>query len=162
MDQPTREVLPIGVFVASAVVVAASFMPWVSLKQSLPMGGFFPGMTVSIPSPTAWNSNVTFLGITVPNWLLVGVAIGAAVAGWLLADKRWSAPMSLLLGLPMYGICHSAFVLLMILILTSRGTGLGIGVVLTFLAFGGMCIATWKNLPPRRPAYQINEDPVQF
>lgn len=146
MNSSFQQPRPLGVIIAAAVVVVASFMPWITLSQSLPFGNMFPGslpMNLSLPSPTAWNSNVTLLGITVPNWFLVGVAIGAAGTVWMSADSRWAAPRWLLLGLPIYGVCHSEFVVLMIM--TSNGAGLGFGVILTFLAFGGMMYAVVKT-----------------
>ncbi|MDA1214418.1 MAG: hypothetical protein O2955_18065, partial [Planctomycetota bacterium] len=135
MDSSTRKDWPIGVFIAAAVVVMASFMPWVTLKQSLPFGNLFLGgmpMNVSPPSPNAWNSNVTFMAITVPNWFVVGIACLAGFATWASTAGRWNAPRGLLLGLPIYGLCHTAFVIVMIA--TSNGTGLGFGLLLAFLA----------------------------
>lgn len=161
MNSSTRQTMPLGVVVAAAVVVMASFMPWVTLSRSLPFGNMFPGslpMNVSLPSPTAWNSNVTLLGITVPNWFLVGIAAVAAFSAWTTAAGRWSAPRWLILGLPIYGVCHSAFVIFMIM--TSNGIGLGFGVILTFLAFGGMLATVVRTTVIQSTSLLTAQEPV--
>ncbi len=130
MNPQAQQTRFVRVGIAALVILAASFMPWFTIRQALPFVGM--GLTGSV-TVGAWNSSITVLAITLPNWILVVAAAGMAFVAWRSADGNWIPPKSLTLGLPIYGVCHTAYTVLMLL--TSDGASLGAGLLLTCAVF---------------------------
>jgi hypothetical protein len=104
-------------------------MPWGSVVANLgfgelPFDGFFGRHEITL---NGWNSSLN-LGLSIPNWLLSVIA--GAIVVFLFIDFN----TKLRKGLAIYGIIHS---LLFSIIIISEGT-IGIGLILTFLAFTGI------------------------
>jgi hypothetical protein len=130
----------IGVSVAAVVVLIASFMPWGELRgtPNAPLGGaLFQGMNLSL-TMTAWNGNITILGLKIPNWLVVVAASAAALISWLKALSVWQAHIGLSVGLTVYGFLHACWVL--VSLGASDDGSIGIGSLLTAAAFVAMVV----------------------
>ncbi len=121
----------------------ASFLTWANFKASFPgnFGGFpsFPVLDGVTIAANAWKSNLTLIGMQIPNWLPIIAAFGAAFvvcarAGG--ADLSPKLPKILLI----YAIAH--IVIFALNILGNSGGSLGIGTLLALLALGGL----WKTI----------------
>jgi hypothetical protein len=139
--------------VAGIVVFAASFMPWGEIKAApkLDIGGG----TLPFPATpfgdvkfnfeiTAWNSNATLGGLKLPNWIVVLAAGGVVLMSWLTARQVWKAPAALIIGLAAYGLAHTGFMILALIV--SKDATAGVGSYLTALAFVGMLIVLWQQI----------------
>ncbi|SET00452.1 hypothetical protein [Anaerobranca gottschalkii] len=120
----------VTIVILCAVVIIASFMPWGSVVASLgfgefPFDEFFGRHEITL---NGWNSSFNLWGLSIPNWLLSVIA--AAIVLFLFIDFN----SKLRKGLAIYGIIHS---LLFSIIIIFEGT-IGIGLILTFLAFTGI------------------------
>ncbi|MFN0199356.1 MAG: hypothetical protein ACKVT0_21610 [Planctomycetaceae bacterium] len=149
MNPQVQQARFVRVGIAAIVILAASFMPWFTIRQAVPFGGIQIGnfnMTVTMPAVSAWKSNITILAITLPNWILVAVAAGMAFTAWRSADGNWIPPKSLTWGLPIYGVCHTAYIMLLLI---SNGGRIGAGLLLTCAAFVWMLFTEI-----RKPALQ--------
>ena len=138
----------IGVTIASVLVFAAAFMPWGEISAiptiNSPFGGSFPfpgnpfpGVNITI-TVTGWNGSITVGGLSLPNWLVVLAAAGAATLCWLKAASVWDAPSAVPFSLAGYGLLHTG-VALITLIGSGKGS-VGVGSVLTVLAFIGIIV----------------------
>lgn len=120
-----------NVLILCVVNLVASFMPWGTFQASinLPFGDFnfgeFPFGGTQTITINAWNSNLTLLGLTIPNWTLVFIAIGI---GGLLFTKV-TPKVNMLLAA--YGVFHSLFLGFMLI---ANGT-VGIGLIITVVSF---------------------------
>ena len=150
---------PIGFLICSGIVFIASFMPWGSFATSTgnmfnsafgsnsPFGnsGFhgspFGNTQMSI-SINGWNGNCTLLGVIIPNWILVVIAISISLFAFLKAKEIWEAHSSVNVLLSVYGIIHVGTVFLIFL---SKGS-IGIGSIATIGAFIGFLLLSFKAL----------------
>src|SRR5262245_52734307 len=96
---PIDKHLAIGVTIAAAVIFAASFMPWGTIRVRVGRGPatldlpFKPNGTHPLPDEvasveygvrvTGWNGNMLLGSLELPNWLVVVAAIGVATLCWL-------------------------------------------------------------------------------
>ena len=120
----------------------SSFMTWATFKIVIPGNfGGFPNELLgdAAISANAWKSNLTLLGMQIPNWLPVIAAFGAVGALYARnngADLSPKLPRTLLL----YAIAHVA--LFSCIIFTGGRGSLGIGSLLALLGLGGL----WKTI----------------
>ncbi|RYG44787.1 hypothetical protein EON79_14165 [bacterium] len=153
MERTVRE-NAVGVSVAGAMVLLASFLPWGTIRATPKLPFDTPGspfgknpfeafsMKVDI---TGWNGTSTLAGITVPNWFTVALAGMVVVIVWLRATDAWHPPKYLAPVLATVGLLQSMTVLLALS--TGEGGSVGIGVILAAVAFLGMAMASLR--PPR-------------
>jgi hypothetical protein len=129
---------PLAAAVLAALVVLGGSLPWVTVTGTLTQRtGKRLGVEATI---TGWSGHVNYLGVWVPNWLVVVAAVGAAGGSWL----RWFAarnvhpavPLTLTVG----GLFHT-LAFLVILVVSRAGT-VGAGSVLSALALFGLLLLT--------------------
>ena len=141
---------PIGIFLCSTLIVVASFLPWGSFQAApqLPFsGGPFSDMnplagtqfTVNI---NGWNGSFNLMGLTIPNWTLVVLAVLIALFAWLRAAHVWRAQPAASLALAGYGALHSGAVLMALLL----NGHMGIGSLLTCVSFVALIVLLIREL----------------
>ncbi|PQV64653.1 hypothetical protein B1R32_104147 [Abditibacterium utsteinense] len=118
--------LPFGLFAWCFVVFVAAFMPWATNPVVFPFFGSISAIA------TGWTGNINFLGIVVPNWLSVVLAIALAVIGWLRANSVDTKP-KLSFWLALCGAGHSLFFILSAIF--GGPAQIGLGSVATFVSF---------------------------
>lgn len=130
----------VGISAAAALVLAAAFMPWGEVATSpeleTPFGEVEFRAIELQATFTAWNSYLPLGDARIPNWLVVVAAVGAVLLSWCRAAAVWSSPVVVPLLVAGYGLAHSLY-LVGWLIVSDNGR-LGIGSVLTLIAFGAM------------------------
>ncbi|MFH1037760.1 MAG: hypothetical protein V1789_03710 [PVC group bacterium] len=137
--------IPIGEMISSGVVLIASFMPWGSFKSTVrsPFGGGSQFSNIQITSTiNGWNGSLTLLGITIPNWLVVVVALAVTVMAVCRQLKNMNVPPLLSILFSAYGLVHCG---VSVSILGTKGT-LGIGSLLSLAGFVSLIILSIKAL----------------
>jgi hypothetical protein len=145
MDQALRQRL-VGVWIGVAAVVVASFLPWGTFvaKPTVSIEGFpgggFPGnpfgeMTMKV-TLTGWTGTMTLLGMSVPNWFNVVLAVAAAAVATLGATGAWNPPRLLVVVLACLGLAQVAGTLLVLL--SATGASLGVGILVALASFIGL------------------------
>jgi len=148
MGRPTPTSRTIGVTAAAAVVFIASFLPWGTIRGTTPQPfkiDSFPAMELMF-SVGGWNSHINVLGLILPNWLVIVVALAVASSCWLKDLGHWQAPRHLPCVLAGFGLFQSIW-MAFVLLGSGRGT-IGIGLLTTILAFGGMIVALVRGGRP--------------
>jgi len=102
--------LPFATLTSAVFTVLASFMPWAYFDYDWPFPVSVPSSDGSIIA-TAWNTNVTALGILTPNWIVVPVAVIIAALMLLAAFELWPSAQRLAVWLSWYGIIYTAIFL---------------------------------------------------
>jgi hypothetical protein len=145
----------IAATIATALIIAASFMPWGELRGAIdiqsPFGDDFRFMNDALNAQfavtvTAWNGTLTLGGLKLPNWLVVVAAVAVAAFCWLKATGTWPAPRWLSLLLVAYGVLHTLFFTLTV---AFNGTA-GVGALLTILGFIALLVILLRD--PQLPA----------
>ncbi len=136
--------LPAAAWAWLALVGVASFLNWATFTNLPSTGDAFTGFPnamfngVSIAA-NAWNSNLRFMGMSIPNWLAVVAAFGAAGAFYALNNGADLSP-KLTRRLLIYAIIHVAF--FGFIVWSGGRNSLGIGPLVTLFALGGL----WKTI----------------
>jgi len=142
---------PIGIFIASAVVLVSAFLPWGSMQASFkialhdtPLAGLperafgnldpFKGIVVTM---TGWNGSLELGGLTLPNWLVVVAALAISAFCALRAASVWEVHPIVNILLASYGIFHCVA---LALVLLSNSGRVNVGLIATLLAFITMAI----------------------
>jgi hypothetical protein len=150
---PTQNRFAVMLSIAAVVVLAGAFMPWGKIHgasvnfpmnmppqgQGFPFGGINPleGLKVDL-TITGWNGNIKLANLSLPNWLVVMAAAGIAGLAWLKALAIWSGPAAISFALAIYGALHAGFASAVLQF--SQGGTVGIGSILTTLAFIGILV----------------------
>ena len=135
----------IGVSIAAAVVFIGAFLPWgeVSAGPTLDLPGGSAHLPLFSATMTGWNGHITVLGMKIPNWLVVVVAVAAAGLCWLRTMDVWPVSTTIPAVLAGYGLLHAGWV---VVVLGASGRGsVGIGAIVVALAFVGMLVAVLKQ-----------------
>jgi FtsH-binding integral membrane protein len=127
-------------------------MPWGEIRAvpqleiggaDFPFGGApFGGMELTF-TVTGWNGNATLGGLKFPNWLVVVAAGGVALISWLAATGAWRPPTALPVALAAYGLAHSLYVFVALML--AAKASVGIGVIVTAVAFVGMVVVVVRQ-----------------
>lgn len=128
--------LPFGLFAWCFVVLVAAFMPWATSPVMFPFFGSISGIA------TGWTGNVNFLGMIVPNWLSVILAVALAVIGWLLANLVETKP-KLSFWLALCGAGHALFFIASAIF--GGPAQIGLGAIATFVSFVAILRLLKKN-----------------
>lgn len=134
----------ISLSAACAVVVLASFMPWITFRANFDFGPDFQGQFESMRqfmeqqmTATGWTGNVTLVGITLPNWIVPIAAGAVAFLAWFRATGTWETPRGVGIALGLLCVIHLA-VLVLVAVMNSESARLGFGALLAAMASGGM------------------------
>ncbi|HEX5322454.1 MAG TPA: hypothetical protein VFW40_01620 [Capsulimonadaceae bacterium] len=150
-----KQNLPIGQLLWCALVFVAAFLPWATVQGSpaLSIGGFPMGnMSISMPlTLTGWNGSLTMAHIQFPNWLVIAAALGIAIVATLRAAGYQQAPRAVEWVLAIYG---ALYMLAFLAFMLNTNATLGIGCILTLVAFIGLIIALAGQHRALRPAEQ--------
>ncbi len=165
MEQSSHEKPSPGFIVAAVVILIASFLPWAKIPASALVGqGFpvpfsFPGLQLSL-SVNAWNGHINLLGLELPNWLVVFSAAGIAAMRWGKQSRTWDVADSWLMGLAIYNVIVSVWVLLA----AAAGGSVGIGLVLTTGATSWMLVTLLRqmNAIKRQQPLEASVESPQF
>jgi hypothetical protein len=157
-----KQKLPIGILLWCALVIVASFMTWATVQAhptlsigSFPLGNM--GMNFSMTmTVTAWNGSLTLLQVQTPNWLIVPAAVVVALVAALRAFGFKQASPVIEWVLSIFGVLYMiAFVLMIV----DGGGTLGIGSILTLIAFIGMVVSiVLQSRAKRSPASPLAGD----
>lgn len=118
--------LPYGLFGWCFLVFIAAFMPWATTPTFF---SFFAKADFII---TGWNGNNSLLGVTIPNWVAVALAATLVTIGWFRAHGAEIDP-KVDFRLALCGVLHAGYFVLSVLF--GRGAQLGLGSILTLVAF---------------------------
>ena len=165
-----------GVTIAAVVILAASWMPWGTIRVRVGRGPatlnlpFKPDGAHPLPDEvasvefgvrvTGWNGNMHLGSLELPNWLVVVAAIGVATLCWLKVTSVWAAPPALLFGLAGYGLFHAGDILVWLLTSEKRFAGVGsfftvrfagVGSFLTVIGFAGILVALVRHARAAKP-----------
>lgn len=156
MDQALRQRLT-SVWIGVAAVVVASFLPWGTFvaKPEIPSiqgfpegtmpGSMFGEFTMKV-TLTGWTGTMTFLGVAVPTWFAIVLAIAAAGVATMAATGVWAPPRRLAVVLAGLGLAQVAATL--IVLLSATGSSLGIGILVALASFIGLIRACSQLTPP--------------
>ncbi len=138
----------ISLSAACAVVVLASFMPWITFRATIDFGSAFQGQMESMRqfmeqqmTASGWNGNVSLMGITLPNWIVPIGAAAVAFLAWFRATGTWETPRGVGIAIAVLCMIHLG-ILLLVAVMNSDSTRLGFGSLLAALASGGMLALT--------------------
>ncbi len=142
-----KSILAVCVSVAAGLVYAAAFMPWSEWSGSSIQGGRnAPGVDMP-PSLTAhfwingWNVTMDIVGVFLPGWAVVPLALAAAALAWL-AVSPWRPPRFLGPVLASVGFLQAS---LTAVLAASPGMTVGIGAPLTVIAFLAILICSFAQ-----------------
>jgi hypothetical protein len=124
---------PVDLWGWCVVIFVAAFMPWGAVGTTSLFG-------LSVSSiVTGWSGYITLLGIIVPNWTVVMCASAIVSLYWLNASGHLDTSHKVAQLLAGYGILHA---IVFIYSVVNGGNRIGIGVVITLVAF----IAIFRRL----------------
>ncbi len=143
-----KRTFPVALLSWAFVVVVASFIPWGTFQATnttfsgSPFGGLNPfmGMPLLI-TMSGWQGDLTLAGMSLPNWLVVITALGAAALGYIRFAGLGNVNRNICVALLAYGIFHIG---LLMLILAGKGS-IGFGAILTLVALVAMMISLFKT-----------------
>ncbi|RYG23659.1 hypothetical protein EON82_13330 [bacterium] len=137
----TPNSLALSYSLAALAAFFAALMPWGEVPAGPFLGnpvldGVISEVNVSVD---AWHSSVTALGVKLPNWTPLLVAAGLAAWAWAGAPRsRWIIPAIV------YGLLHTLGAAVMFQ--ARPGGTIGLGIVVTFIAFVSMLSTTIRYL----------------
>ena len=139
----------VGLLIACAAVVVASFLPWGSVPAAvnfgdmkLPFGDFAPFGPLTL-TVTGWNGHLNVGGLTMPNWVVVVGAVVIAAFHGLAAAGVWTAHPLVNLLIAGYGILH--VVALGLILLANKG-GINVGLIATMAAYITILVVLAREL----------------
>ena len=160
-----RKGLPIGIIVCGALVLMASFLPWVTITGPLQIQGLgeanpfqslaqaanhlFGREEISI-TVNAWNGNVSLAGLTLPNWLVVAAGLlitGVSILG---SFPRTRVPSALLYSLWAYGTLHLCTLAVLLPSLKGEVHVGYVGTVITWIALLPLLIRDQASTPTQQ------------
>lgn len=149
-----KRTLPVGLLGWAFVVVIASFIPWGTFQATnttfsgSPFGGFNPfmGMPLFI-TMTGWQGNLSLAGVSLPNWLVVVAALGAAALGYVRSAGLGEVNRAACVAPLIYGILH---VVLLVLVMSANKGTIGFGAILTIVALVAMLVSLFKKPSPKQ------------
>jgi hypothetical protein len=144
---------PVGSLILCLVVVASSFLPWgrLGLEDALDRDPAIPEFARSMASSfgvraipvTAWNSSVHVGALEAPNWVVPVVAAFLALFLCLRAASVWAPPRVLSPALCLAAEAQTVWIA--IVLATSKGGAVGIGVVATLAALACLFVAELRS-----------------
>lgn len=145
--------MPVVLWTCCGVIVLASFMPWWSIdlqdqfsramkqaSREMPqMGEAFGQMfaqmagasTGKVLKVNAWKSKVVFLGIHLPNWMVIMAVAALLICDWLNSTGQYDIDKRVLIGIAVYGLAHTAI----FCFTTMRQSMMGFGAFVSLVAF---------------------------
>ena len=144
---------------STALVIAAAFVPWGEVdftKTRSPFEGELGEglnqmmMSFGTVPVTVGNGHADIGLMKLPNALVVLAAIAALVLSWFKATCVWNVPTATVISLAMYGLAHSAYVLIN-LVIAPEGSP-GFGVFLSAIGFAWMLVAALRRDRSSEPA----------
>ncbi len=126
----------ISLSAACAIVVVASFLPWVTFRTNITFSGNMPGMQEFLDQTmtiNAWDGHITLFGLTLPSWMVPIAAASVALLAWFRSAGIWEGSRGIGIALAVSCILHLG-VLLVVVGANPQSTRLGFGSILAALA----------------------------
>ena len=130
----------ISLSAACAVVVFASFLPWVTFRANISFAGDMPGMQEFLDQTmtiNGWEGHITLFGLTLPTWMVPIAAAVVAMLAWLRSADIWESSRGIGIALAVFCILHLG-VLLVVVGANQQSVRLGFGSILAAMASLGM------------------------
>jgi hypothetical protein len=150
MNSASTHKYAITATLTAVIIFIAAFMPWgeidVNIGLEAPFGGSpydsFGTMNMGVAF-TGWNSHITLVGLKLPNWLVVIAAGAVALMSCLSSFAVWKIHVTLPVVIAVYGLLHAISVL--VILVGSEESSVGIGVLVTLLAFIGILVVVVRQ-----------------